>query len=41
MSNLKEDVDINLMYGKESTISKDVFLQKHKISENRTFKQKS
>jgi len=36
MYNIKEDVDINIMYGKESTISKDDFIQKYKINEERT-----
>ncbi len=38
MSNLKEDVDVYKMYSKDSTISKDEFLQKYKIIENRTFR---
>ena len=36
--NLKENVDIYKMYGKDSTISKDDFLKKYKITMNRTFK---
>lgn len=38
MSSLKEDVDVYQMYGKDSSISKNEFLQKYKISEKRTFK---
>lgn len=38
MSNLKEDVDIYKMYSKDSTISKDEFLQNYKITQNRTFR---
>ena len=38
MPNLKEDVDVYKMYSKDSTISKDEFLQKYKITENRSFR---
>ena len=38
MPNLKEDVDVYKMYSKDSTISKDEFLQKYKITENRNFR---
>ena len=34
----KEDVDIYNMYGKDSSISKNEFLQKYRINENRSFK---
>lgn len=37
MSNLKEDVDVNKMYGRDSIISKDEFLKKYEFKENRTF----
>ena len=41
MPNLKEDVDVYKMYGKDCTLSKDEFLQKYNISENRTFAKRS
>lgn len=34
----KEDVDIYNMYGKDSSISKNEFLQKYRINENRSFR---
>lgn len=36
--NQKEDVDVNKMYGANSTISKEEFLKKYEVNENRTFK---
>ena len=41
MPNLKEDVDVYKIYGKDSTLSKDEFLKKYKITENRAFRQTS
>ncbi len=38
MANLKEEVDVYKLYGKDSTCSKEEFLQKYKITENRTFR---
>ena len=38
MKDTKEDVNIKKMYGLESTLSKEEFLQKYKITQNRTFK---
>ncbi len=38
MPNLKEDVDIYKMYGEESKLSKDEFLKKYQIKEERTYK---
>lgn len=37
MKDTKEDVDIKEMYGLESTLSKEEFLQKYKVKQNRTF----
>lgn len=34
----KEDVNIKEMYGIESTLSREEFLQKYKIKQSRTFK---
>lgn len=36
MPNLKEEVDVYKMYGEDSKISKDEFMQKYKVNENRT-----
>lgn len=41
MPNLKEDVDVYKMYCEDSTISKEEFLKKYKITEKRTFRRKS
>ena len=35
MSNLKEDVDVYKMYGKESTMKKAEFLNNYEVNENR------
>lgn len=37
MKDTREDVNIIEMYGLDSTLSKEEFLQKYKIKENRTF----
>lgn len=34
---LKEDVDVYNMYGKDSSVSQNEFLQKYRINENRSF----
>ena len=41
MPNLKEDVNVNNMYGKDRSITKDEFLQKYKVDEKRTVDRKS
>lgn len=41
MQKIKEDVDIYKMYGIESSLLKDDFIQKYKIEKNRNFKSKS
>ena len=38
MQNLKEDVDIYIMYGKESSMSKLEFIKEYQINENRIIK---
>lgn len=38
MTNSKDEVDVNKMYGDYSKITKSEFLQIYRISENRTFK---
>lgn len=38
MTNTKDEVDVNKMYGDYSKITRSEFLQTYKISENRTFK---
>ena len=38
MKDTKEDVNIQKMYGLESTLSKEEFIQKYKVKETRTFK---
>ena len=37
MKDTKEEVNIIEMYGLDSTLSRDEFLQKYKIKQNRTF----
>lgn len=41
MPNLKEDVNVYKMYGKESIMPKDEFMKTYKISENRSFRIRS
>lgn len=36
MHNLKENVDINKMYCKECTISKEEFIKKYKVKDTRS-----
>lgn len=38
VANIKEEVDVCEMYGKESTISREEFIKKYKVNENRTFR---
>lgn len=38
MPNLKEDVDVYKMYAKDSIFSKEEFLKKYNVNENRTFR---
>ena len=37
MQNIKENNDVYKMYGNESEICKERFIEKYKINENRTF----
>lgn len=41
MHSPKEDVDVYKMYVRESTVSKDEFMEKYNVNEKRTFRRKS